>query len=353
MARKKKTAPIEGTGRRPEELLVQKSRPLFALWRSDLTLQEFKILDTYLARIDSHQPDKRTVIFEKGELEHLLGVSKINHPQLKDRLKHLMGNVVEVGDPKQPKSMHLITLFDEAVAVQDETTGLWEVRLECTQKAMKYCFNIDKIGYLRYKLRGIVALQSRYSYVLFLYLESNRRYKTWTIDLDDLKATLKCDKEETYKEYKRFNDLLLKRCTKEIFEKTDLRFTYEPIKQGRKVVAIRFTLETLADILPEEVEELEGQQQLPWFVDTSDDPLVFLSGACGNEFTQEQMKEIFEAISCRTADQLPVAPNQPGNIEFSRYQYLAQMYAKLNTRAAAEPIKNRHSYFLAMLKNDK
>ena len=31
-----------------DKLTVQKSRPLFALWRSDLTLSEFKILDTYL-----------------------------------------------------------------------------------------------------------------------------------------------------------------------------------------------------------------------------------------------------------------------------------------------------------------
>ncbi|EJW93473.1 initiator RepB protein, partial [gut metagenome] len=192
--------------------------------------------------------EKRVVVFEKGELEGLLGVSRINLPQLKERLKHLMGNVVEVGNPKQPKSMHLITLFDEAVAVQDETTGLWEVRLECTQKAMKYCFNIDKIGYLRYKLRGIVALQSRYSYVLFLYLESNRRYKTWTVPLDELKAVLKCDTEETYKEFKFFNQKILQRCSKEIFEKTDQRFTYEPIKKGRKVVAIKFTLETISDI---------------------------------------------------------------------------------------------------------
>lgn len=346
MGRKKNTPPIEGTGRNPEDLLVQKSRPLFALWRSDLTLQEFKILDTYLARIDSHQPDKRTVIFEKGELEQLLGVSKINLPQLKERLKHLMGNVVEVGNPKQPKSMHLITLFDEAVAVQDETTGLWEVRLECTQKAMKYCFNIDKIGYLRYKLRGIVALQSRYSYVLFLYLESNRRYKTWTVALDELKATLKCDKEETYKEYKRFNDLILKRCTKEIFEKTDQRFTYEPIKKGRKVVAIKFTLETISDILPEEAGELEGQQQLPWFDEDIDDPLTFLNSACNDEFSREQMDVLLAAIATKDL------PPHPDGLEFARYHYLQQQYAMLNVRAAAGKITHRFEYLLKMIQND-
>ena len=73
MARKK-IEPIKSLGSNVDNLTVQKSRPLFALWRSELSLSEFKILDTYLSRIDSHKPDRRTVTFEKGELEQLLGI---------------------------------------------------------------------------------------------------------------------------------------------------------------------------------------------------------------------------------------------------------------------------------------
>ena len=43
MARKK-IAPITSLGSE-DKLTVQKSLPLFALWRSELTLAEFKILD--------------------------------------------------------------------------------------------------------------------------------------------------------------------------------------------------------------------------------------------------------------------------------------------------------------------
>ena len=57
MARKK-IDQITGLGHF-DKLTVQKSRPLFALWRSDLTLSEFKILDTYLARINSRDSGKR------------------------------------------------------------------------------------------------------------------------------------------------------------------------------------------------------------------------------------------------------------------------------------------------------
>ncbi len=41
-----------GTGK--SELTVQKSNTLLNLSETDLTLTEFKILDAYLSRIDSH-----------------------------------------------------------------------------------------------------------------------------------------------------------------------------------------------------------------------------------------------------------------------------------------------------------
>lgn len=243
MARKK-IEPIESLRNNVNKLTIQKSQPLFALWRSEMTLTEFKILDTYLAHLDSHNPDKRIVKFEKGELEALLGVKIINLIDLKERLKLLIGSVVEIPDAEARKGMRLITLFEEAKIEQDDL-GLWKLQLECTPKAMKYIFNIEDLGYLRYKLRCIASLSSKYTYIMFVYLESNRFRKSWNVDLNELKQILDCDKEETYKVFKRFNDLILKKVQKEMLEKTECRYSYELVKKGRSVVAIHFTLETL------------------------------------------------------------------------------------------------------------
>ena len=103
---KEKIEPITSLGNE-DKLTVQKSLPLFALWRSELTLAEFKILDTYLSRIDSHKPNKRAVMFGKGELEKILGLKKINNQDLKTRLKHLMGNVIEIPDESIKRDLNL------------------------------------------------------------------------------------------------------------------------------------------------------------------------------------------------------------------------------------------------------
>ena len=344
MARKK-IEPISSLGCE-SKLTVQKSLPLFALWRSDLTLAEFKILDTYLARIDSHKPDERAVMFEKGELEEKLGIKKITKQQLEERLKHLMSNVVKIPDSDENNGFRLITLFDEAVAKQDDY-GLWQVKLECTQKAMKYIFNIENLGYLRYKLRCVTSISSRYTYIMFIYLEANRFRESWEVSISELKEILNCDKEELYKEFKFFNQKILKRVQKEMHEKTECRYDYVPVKKGRSVVAIRFTVHTLISQIP----EIEIPEQLT-FCSDDDDTIYknnrdFLSGACNSEFSAEEMDLIMSMLGSISL------PKHEQGAEFAKYHYLAEKYCLLNIEAKKHKISNRFKYFVKMLDNDK
>ncbi len=349
---KKDVALIEGMGSNPGNHLVQKSRPLFALWRSDLTLSEFKILDVYLSRINSHEPERRVVRFEKAELEKLLGVKKINISELRERMKHLLSNVVEVPVPEDDETciFRLITLFTMVVCSRDENET-WQISLECSQEAMRYFFNIENLGYLRYKLRCVIGLTSRYSYVMFLYLESNRIRKSWEVDIAELKQVLNCEAEESYKQFKLFNDRILKRCHKELTEKTECQYSYETVKKGRRVAAIRFTLETLP---PLDVEDPD-QYTIDNF-SAENDPLAFLSAALSlsgdgdSEFTKEQMQEIFTILVTIPDDKLPLC--REDGIEFRRYHYLAKKYALMNRVHAQKPIKNRYAYFLKMVKSD-
>ena len=120
MEEKKSGLPdYEGIGLCPETAYIQKARPLQSLSATDLTLPEFKILDAYLARINSHDPEKRTVKIEKGELERILGISRILKDDLTKRLRHLF-QVIEVKDENKCHGFKIISLFEKAEAEQDE-----------------------------------------------------------------------------------------------------------------------------------------------------------------------------------------------------------------------------------------
>lgn len=341
MARKK-IEPIISLGNE-DKLTVQKSLPLFSLWRSELTLAEFKILDTYLSRIDSHKPEKRAIMFEKGELEKILGVKKINNQDLKTRLIHLMGNVIEVSDDSIKQGFKLVTLFEEATAEQDDY-GLWQVKLECTQKAMKYFFNIEDLGYLRYKLRCITSLTSRYTYIMFTYLEQNRFRKRWDVSLDELKQILDCDKVETYKEFKEFNKQVLKRIQKEMHEKTECKYTYEPIKKGRTVVAIRFEVETLPKLEIEVPEVPEAPM--------AEEPSRPLWESALDEWklSQAQLEEIQTLLVTVPVHKLPNC--QKEDLEKAYYQYMAQKAAEIKRRNEQKRIRSRFSYLRKLMQED-
>lgn len=358
---KKQKQTLENLGNNIDKLLVQKSLPLYSLWKSKLTLAEFKILDTYLSRIDSRNPDKRTIIFEKGELEKILKVQKINNADLKARLRNLMENAVEITDKEEKKGFKLVTLFEEAEAEQDEK-GVWKVKLECTQKAMKYFFNIENLGYLRYKLRCITSISSRYAYIMFVYLETNRFRKSWDIDLTELKILLNCDKEETYKQYKRFNDLVLKKIQKELQDKTECKYTYETIKKGRAVSKIKFTLETLKDFEGQEKPtDDKNQITIDDYLKTIETPLWhsaltlykgedFTEPYC--EFTDIELKEISEMLAVVPLCYFNKYAQLKGDMSMGMYHYIAQKYAMLNNQASKIKINNRFKYFLKMIEKD-
>lgn len=354
---------LTGLGREdkdPKEWLINKSKPLTTLSQTSMTLSEFKILDAYLSRIDSHKPNERYIRFERGELEHLLDVEKINKIDLEKRLRNLF-QTLEIHDERKPKGFTLIALFTKAECEQDEN-GLWQVNLACSAEAMEYIFNPENLTYLKYRLKNVINLTSRYSYILFLYLLDNRWRRTWIISLEELKQMLNCTAKRYTEEFKYFNAEILKKSRNEINKKTDLTFSYIPVKKGVKVTAVQFTVETFADQLSAEADDpdqisfldVSTEQHEPTDIETewcnkysvdSTDNIVLMASACGFEFTLTEMREIMEFV------RLMPLEHQYGT-DIARHHYLAQIYARLNTAAERTNIKLRHNYFLKLVKKD-
>lgn len=327
-----------------EKLTVQKSTPLQSLAQTNLTLTELKLLDVYLSRIDSHDPEKRTVQIEKGELERVLNVTRILKDDLDERLQHLF-QIVKIEDETKRKGFKLVSLFEEADAEPDEN-GSWTITLTCTPSAREYIFNIENLGYLRYRLKNIVELKSRYSYILFMYLENNRFRKSWEIKLDDLKKLLKCTANR-YNQFKFFNAEILGKCHKELNEKTDCHFEYEPIKRNRTVIAVRFTMQTAKatakEVLAKEVLEVQETPK------AEDQNCPFWENALREwKLSQEKLEELAALLATIPTTVLP----QAEDIEQAKYKYIALKVAAIKSRSKEKRITNRFRYLLTMIENE-
>lgn len=233
------------------KLIVQKSKPLFGLWVSHLTLIGAKLLDVYLAKINSHDETTRMVTFKKSELEEILGMKRIKAEDLKPALNRLMDKYAIAEILNGRKHYILVNLFDIAHMEFDEN-GVTMVRMHCSEPAKKYFFNIEEYQYVSYALKKVVPLKSMYTYNMFLILQLYRWKKSFKLTLKKLREYLGCVKskeidpenkdKDVFLEFKRFNDKVLKVTQKELAERVNYKFTYEAVKTGKNVVSVIFYL---------------------------------------------------------------------------------------------------------------
>ncbi|QJX80922.1 replication initiation protein [Priestia megaterium] len=93
---------------------------------------------------------------------------------------------------------------------------------------------------VRYKTMNIKFLRSTYSIKLYEILKLNEKERECSFTLDELKERLGLINK--YPSWINFKQKVLDRAQTEITQKTDISFEYVPLKRGRKMSEIKFTI---------------------------------------------------------------------------------------------------------------
>jgi len=335
-----------------ENSIVEKSRFLLGMKAPNYELGELKILDTYLARINARDPETQAVTFTKEEYESLMGFSDSRPETLKKRTEGLLGKVVTIPLEDGKKGWRKLTLFTKAECIQDEYGG-YVVNLNCNPELQPIFFNVENAGYLRYRLKNILPLTSKYSALLYIYLKDNMFRAPFEIPLNEFRERLEITAPR-YEGFKYLRAEIIDKVVGEINEKTDIDVSYERKTRGRITVSLIFDVKGKpAQVLPKE--EFE---QLRFFPKDStrnvyDSNLMeFYAEAFDYEFTQMQLDIVLKlpAVQNITDIGLSFETNQ-----MRKYAYLQQKYSELNYRCARTDlpmIKNRFSYYKSIIEAD-
>lgn len=361
----------------PSKLIVQKTESLLTLTKQ-MSLPQLKLLDIYLGRINSFEPEHRWMRLERQDIERALGISKLNLRALRETVRGF-NQPIEMPDPNHPENMMMVWPFDLARIWKDER-GIWQVDLRASEAAMDYIFHPDRIGYIKYRLHNVVKLQSKYSYFMYLYIESNRNlHKSWTISIEELKTILMC--QEEYREYKHFNAKILKKVQADINNHTTTRYEYEPLRHGRWIVQLRFTLDENEELRPHVTPvQTNTPKQIPatatdmndddsydsddydYDYDDEDSLTSFLiSALCPSrgsacEFSPAQIREIRHMLMMVPDDKLPddssciSFEDDARRADFAESCYLKMISKDEELKRTGKSIKNRYRYFLSMLR---
>lgn len=341
-----------------ENNVIQKSTLLLdELKSSKLTMQELKCIEVYLSKINSHRPEQRKVTFEKNDIVSIFGDITVRHLRkcLQEIIDLKVSDIAENGALRTDTHINLFDMTELEYTADGEQ--VCKFTLSCSDSAMRYVFNLEELRYLRYKLRNIVYLKSKYSYQLFLWLVNQKcKYKNHpellgnalVIEIQELAEYL----NTPYDEFKAINRYVLKPCMKEINELTSLKFEYSPIKKNGATFKIMFevtdwgdldtiskeTEQTVISLIQSESEPAPDQREEP----TLNSDIITILDLYPN-FTVTDVKAIYNRI-------IKLQPDK-GLYGTARVDYFKAVYddAARQEQKNGTKIKDYASYIIAML----
>lgn len=198
----------------------------------DLTLQEWRLLGYYLAKID---PRDITTRYVRIDLEDYLALADIgedaNIPYLKENTRKLISKVINGCDPDKHVIYSQCPLFQRCRLMEDER-GHYYFELNASDDALPLMFDFQK-HYIKAKGMNIFALNSPKQILMYFFLRQqfNLGIKNVEISVDEFKEKLGIKKNE-YQNFYELTRTVIKSCEDAINKNSDLCFSFEKGRCG-------------------------------------------------------------------------------------------------------------------------
>lgn len=339
-----------------DNYLVKKTAPLiYAEW-SKLKVNELKIVEVYLSRIDI-QNKNTCVRFTRNEFAELMGYEDTRNLKTKvfdDRLAKFLGQQIKI-DLEDGRGYHRFNLFSDAKCYYDPDENKVMVDIDCNPKLSDVFIGIadgqnNGYRYISYRLEKTKNMDSAYSIRLYnMLLDHAWGNYQWTVDLKQLRTLLGAT-DSSYESFKYFNARLLKKAQQEINELTDLAFDYERIVKGKLTRAIKFKIKRKKNEVPdiidvEIIEEKEKNERFGYYYSDVKEALREYA-----EFTHDEIDVIFlltRNIVMQKCDFSLILPDMISvEIEHEAIKHLNKLALMLK---ANDDIQNKYKYLIGVL----
>lgn len=220
---------------------VVKANELIQKSRFTLTLQQQRIMLYLISQISRNDEDFKLYKFNIMDFCRVCGIDCTNgknYIALKASIKEIADKSIWV---KLDNGKETLLRWIERPYL-DEKSGTIEIKFD---KDMKPYLLQLKQNYTQYELLWTLRFQSKYSVRLYELIKSvhfhEREAYEKVFPLDELRTLLDAG---TYPAFKDFRVRVLQPAVDEINAYSDKSVSFEPVKQSRSVVAVRFDIST-------------------------------------------------------------------------------------------------------------
>jgi len=221
--------------------MVIKANDLIQKSRFDMSLQQQKIVLFLISQINPYDEEFKEYEFSVQEFCRVCGISAVsgkNYQDLRRCVKDLADKSVWVklnGDEET-----LLRWIEKPYI--NNTSG--QIRIRMDEDMKPYLLQL-KDNFTRYELIYTLYFKSKYTIRLYELIKSIHFHELEeyhrVFSLAELRKTLGGD---TYPEYRDFKRRVLDIAVNEINAYSDKQVSYTPLKKGRTVEAIEFTIKT-------------------------------------------------------------------------------------------------------------
>ena len=223
--------------------LVVKGNDLIQKNRFELSLTEQKTVAYVCSMIQPMQTEesgfKLEYEFKIREYCKICGIdydNGKNYQDVKATLKKLRDRSMWMTLPDGSETT--VSWLDRVTT--NKRSGLAHIRID--DRLIPYLFDL-KQQFTQYQLYNVLGMKSAFSVRIYELMKSYSFRHTMEIDLNELKKLLMVEDVKSYNRFPDFRRFVLEKAQSEINELTDIDMTFEPIKTGRKVTSIKFTID--------------------------------------------------------------------------------------------------------------
>ncbi len=231
---------MENNIKKNDYLVAKDNHLIEAKYR--LSVSEQKLILILISKIMPEDEDFKIYRFRISEFSDLFNVRKDSfYKEIIKLTFTLAEKALKIYDPVLNK-----TIVTNWFASADYHHKEGRVEFEFSSKLKPYLLQL-KNRFTGYSLDKVIQLKSSYSIRIYELIKQYEKVGYRTFSITELKKILALEEGE-YSQYAHFRQRVLEPAQKELAEKTDLRFTFDTIKEARKVCYVRL------DIYPNTIE---------------------------------------------------------------------------------------------------
>lgn len=286
--------------------------------RYNLTLNEQKVFLYAVSRLDRDLKEFEPIVINIKEFMELVETKGKQYEEIRDVARSLRSKevFVKIGDKE-------VSMGWFSKVKSERGTGNIEIYFD--NDLTPYLLQLQN-RFTQYQLKNILNLRNKYSVRIYELMKQREGLEKREFRLDELREILMIEPEQYSRMYD-FERFVLKSTKEEINNHTDILIDYEKVKRGRKVVGIRYSIQS------------KESQYIEYLNHTYDIPEFKVKAGLSNEkWSSKQIMELYTIACQKTLNE---------DVDVFDYIRLNYLNAIQN-----ESVRNRYGYLKKALEND-